>query len=534
MSNRAPRIVSPADIAPMADYLVSGYWREAENRSGFHFNMRADNVITVNLTGLDATGRALARGALESWEMVADLDFREVASGGQITFSDNGPNAYTGFTFGGPTGLTAARVNIGTGWIDKYGTIVGAFSFHSYIHEIGHALGLGHAGNYDGSIPTWPKGVEFAEDSWQRSVMSYYGQDQNPNIDANRAAVIAPQMADIAAIQAIYGAARGGETAGDTVWGVGSTLDNYLGRYFRDGYVMGQYLPFAATFTIWDEGGIDTVDLSHHGKDQTVSLMSGAVWDTIGLKGNIMIMPGTVIEHFNAGRGNDRIWGNDVANRINANNGDDTVLGGAGNDRLNGGTGNDRLEGEAGDDSLIGDLGEDVILGGAGNDRIDAGGMDDRVDGGAGQDSILGDTGADNLAGGDGNDRMDGGAQDDRLSGGAGDDRLWGDVGNDILTGGAGNDRLDGGKGHDRMTGDAGADVFVFNGGDDAVTDFTRADRLEIDRTLARDGSLSLAEVDAALGLTRAGLMIDFGGRGTLVIEGFTDRAALLDRIDIV
>ena len=534
MPRNTPRAVATADVQDMADYLVSGYWRQQENRAGFHLQTGPGDVITVNLTGLNAAGKALARDALEAWEMVADIDFRETTRAGQITFTDNGALAHTGFDFGGPTGAQGATVNIGTGWLDRYGTQVGDFAFHSYIHEIGHALGLGHAGAYDGAIPVWPLGRVFADDSWNLSVMSYYGQDDNPNVDANRAAVIGPQIADILAIQEIYGAASGGVTAGNSIWGGGSNLGNHLGRFFRDYYVEGRFQPAAVTFTIVDEGGTDTLNLSHHGMDQTVNLAPGGVSNAFNLTANIMIMPGTVIENLNTGRGDDMVWGNAVANRITTSGGNDTVLAGAGDDRLDGSTGDDRLDGEAGQDSILGDFGNDSLLGGSGNDRMDGGIGDDRLDGGAGNDSLLGDLGADRLDGDDGQDRLDGGGQDDSLLGGAANDRLWGDTGDDRLQGGGGDDRLDGGAGHDRLQGDAGADVFVFTGGTDVVADFTRADMIVLDNALARDGDLTAADIASVLTSTSAGLSLDFGGRGTLTLTGFTDRAALLDRIDVL
>ncbi len=56
-------------------------------------------MLTVNLAGLDAPGKALARAALDAWESVVNLRFREVTTGGEITFTDNnGSNdAYTQF-----------------------------------------------------------------------------------------------------------------------------------------------------------------------------------------------------------------------------------------------------------------------------------------------------------------------------------------------------------------------------------------------------------------------------------------------------
>ncbi len=202
--------------------------------------------------------------------------------------------------------------------------------------------------------------------------MSYYGQDENPNTDgATRASAITPQIADILAVQQIYGApGASGATQGDTVWGVGSNLDNYLGTYFK-AYVMGAVLPYGTTFTIYDQGGTDLLDLSFHGRDQVVNLASGGISDVLGLKGNLFIMPGTQIENFNAGRGNDMVQGNATANRID------------------GGVGMDRIWGLAGRDVLLGGNGDDQLLGGGGADRLEGGHGNDRLTGGAEADSFV-------------------------------------------------------------------------------------------------------------------------------------------------
>ncbi|MDB5877404.1 MAG: hypothetical protein JWQ41_818, partial [Variovorax sp.] len=62
---------------------------------------------------------------------------------------------------------------------------------------------------------------------------------------------------------------------------------------------------------------------------------------------------------FNAGEGDDRIYGGA---------GDDNLNGGAGNDIVNGGLGNDTLNGGSGNDTLIGGLGNDTLYGDEGND----------------------------------------------------------------------------------------------------------------------------------------------------------------------
>ena len=69
-------------------------------------------------------------------------------------------------------------VNVDATWLADYGTALNGYAFQTYVHEIGHALGLGHAGNYNGEA-NYPYDASFANDSWAVSVMSYYDQTES-------------------------------------------------------------------------------------------------------------------------------------------------------------------------------------------------------------------------------------------------------------------------------------------------------------------------------------------------------------------
>lgn len=174
------------------------------------------------------------------------------------------------------------------------------------------------------------------------------------------------------------------------------------------------------------------------------------------------------IEHLISDFGNDRLTGNDLANRLSGQGGNDTLTGGAGNDTLDGGNGNDVLQGDAGDDLFLGGAGWDtaVFAGNAditvslsiGGPQNTGQGMDtlDRIEhitSGEGNDRLTGNALANTLQGSGGNDT---------LSGLSGNDALFGDAGNDRLNGGNGNDTLVGGLGIDTLSGGAGDDVFRF------------------------------------------------------------------------
>lgn len=503
----------------LSDFLVSGYWGSfgAGPRA---FDTSVSNQITVNISALPAEAQALARAAFEAWEMVANINFVEVTGTARITFSDTDPglSAYArSFTVG--TTIDRAEVMITSGWVERYGTSIDSYSFATYVHEIGHALGLGHQGAYNGSA-VYGRDETFSNDSWQLSVMSYFDQDQNTTTSASRAALLSAMMSDIVAIQSLYGApGAGSATAGNTVWGgQWNNLPGYLGEFFRQvasGTVNPDFYgggPVA--FTIYDRNGTDLLDLSASTTNDRVNLNDATFSDVGGLIGNLAIARDTMIENLYTGSGRDTVVGNELSNSIFTGNGNDSVNAGAGFDTVSGGRGNDTLLGEGGNDRIWGGDGEDYLYGGDGNDvmggingndllyggvgddelwggdgddwlygdgdndLIGAGQGNDRAHGGEGNDTVLGGGGVDIVSGGNGNDLVngdggvdlvEGGAGNDTLDGGGNDDTVNGDGGNDTVMGGEGNDTVSGGDGNDNVQGNTQADVLFGNAGNDTL-----------------------------------------------------------------
>lgn len=538
LSSVAAALPSPGPRV-IADYILSheGYGRMAWDKQ----DASGTTALTVNITGLTSEGQRLARAALEAWESVADLAFTVVQGAADITFDDDQPGAFADHN---PTGhvITWATVNVAEDWLTGNGATYDSYSLQTYIHEIGHALGLSHLGPYDG-YGTYGRDAIYANDSWQLSVMSYFSQTDNTVVNASFGYAVTPMIVDILAVQSLYGAPDASSaTAGNTTYGNGATLSGYLddlyGFAFDGQSNAALYYGDPVALTIYDRGGVDTINLSRSTADNRVDLIGGRFSDVNGGTGNLAIDLSTEIENATGGRGDDTLSGSALSNVLRGNGGNDVLKGHGSNDRLFGGAGrdlldgswaDDRLEGGTGADTLLGGGGLDILSGGQGLDRLQGGWGHDRLDGGADGDRLAGNGGHDTLLGGQGDDTLLGGTQHDRLFGTGGDDVLWGGAGNDSLTGGAGADTLGGGAGADTI-------VFARGAGADRVLGFADdVDTLRLDADLWGGAALTPGQViHRFAAVTNGALVFDFGGGDVLTLAGVTAKWALSDDIVIV
>ncbi|MGR3514554.1 MAG: M10 family metallopeptidase C-terminal domain-containing protein [Paracoccaceae bacterium] len=286
------------------------------------------------------------------------ISVREGGAVAQITFDDENSGAYASSSVWNGN-IQTSHVNIDPNWAGGSNRTDGYY-FQTYLHEIGHALGLGHAGNYNGNAD-YGTDNHYDNDSWQATVMSYFHQSENTSVDADFAYVAGLQVADILAIHSLYGTPTSANS-GDSVYGEGGNTGTYL-----DGV---HDLSNPVSYTVFDTDGTDTFDFSGSSAHQRLDLREEQYSDLDGRDGNVGIARGAVIENGYTGGGNDTLVGNAAANELRAGSGRDTVDGGDGNDAILGGSGHDTLRGDGGADLIEGGTGDNVIDGGAGGDLL--------------------------------------------------------------------------------------------------------------------------------------------------------------------
>jgi serralysin len=286
--------------------------------------------------------------------------------GTYASFPDREPSTI-GSNVESPPG-DGAFITIGSDTVDLDGFFEtgGGDGYYALVHELGHMLGLGHGGPYNGMaesdkhqftlydtelwaimsyIKPWDQNALYFNDYPDELKQTAWGPSLFPTT---------PMMLDILAAQRIYGRPISGPLVdGNDVFGFNSNIDensdpdHSIGRYFD--FTVNTH----PVITIWDGGVNNTLDLSGWSTPSTINLNPGTFSSANGQTNNIGIALGTVIETAKGGEGSDTIIGNAYANFLFGNDGNDALFGNGGGDSLNGGPGSDAITGGLGADRFV-------------------------------------------------------------------------------------------------------------------------------------------------------------------------------------
>ena len=306
------------------------YFGFPEDVAAYGYDLSSED--TDNWQTFSAAQKSETRDIFAYIETLIDLDFVETEKFDQTTtmsLANNQQENSSGWAYYPSTSFFGSDI-----FFDIYSSgnlripTTGSSAADTFIHEIGHALGLKHPfdePDADGDIGE-PPYLQGAEDNADWTQMSYTGYRNVPEFSP----------LDIAALQYLYGVNPNSRSGDDT-------------------YTYSSYLP---NF-IWDGSGTDTIDASGSSNKVTIYLEPG-YWGFLGeakaekitAAGQITINFGTLIENLLGSRYDDTLVGNSADNSISGGNGDDVLYGGDGNDKF------DR-ESKSGDDTFYGGKGND-------------------------------------------------------------------------------------------------------------------------------------------------------------------------------
>jgi Ca2+-binding RTX toxin-like protein len=455
-------------MAPGTSYFVTDYSPDNEYNALYELTPGQKAAVNYSLGTWAAVTNLNFSLTTDTLTNVGDLRF------GGYRLMDNKTAAWAYFPANTPAG--------GDVWIGpqtgEATPLKGSYDVMTFIHEIGHALGLKHPFDVSSTNKTL---LDPSLDDVHFTVMSY---SSNYSYQPTT-----PMVLDILAIQSLYGV--------NTMWQTG---DNVY-----------KWAPDQSIFeTIWDAGGNDTIDGSNQLAAVKINLNEGA-YSQIGkaftdlntqaaINDGLAIAYGAKIENAIGSAFDDVLIGNALNNTLNGMAGADSMTGGDGNDTYYVDNAGDTVVELAnfgsGIDTVISSISytlgnnvENLTLVGTDNLTATGNALNNVLVGNSGSNFIDGGAGADFMAGGAGNDtyivdnagdvvsetsavvgEIDNvlasvsfalGANIENLTlTGTGDTFALGNALNNVLIGNDGNNQLSGGAGLDTMIGGKGNDTY--------------------------------------------------------------------------
>ena len=382
-SNVNSGIKKTADLSSFTVKALDGEISWNKKTITYSFLQSDPKIGYIGWMPLDSFEKTIIREAFNKISQYIDLNFVEVSAGGDIQFGSAdlgiyGASGITRYIFSNGLFLPPVYIHLDKSlksmrekYFYQFGSTYSGWGVITIYHEIGHALGLKHS--FEGLYT-----LSETLDSIPYTVMSYTGGRiylpefffDGTNIKFlvhNFSTPNSLSLLDIEALQAKY-SANPMTNKGDNIYDESTTSDS----------------PFY--LSIWDAGGVDTIDFSNATGKCIINLTDGttstvdytspqdyidywssrlinqgvnpkSAWDYVSKnvnqleangrlytgKDNLSIVTGTIIENVKTGSGDDIVYDNLYDNIIETGSGNDKIYISGGFDTLYGYFGYDKV-----------------------------------------------------------------------------------------------------------------------------------------------------------------------------------------------